>query len=316
MSTATTTGELPRPRQPADVLGPVPTAVAGRFQIDRVLHRTVLSATLAATDRQTGKPVVVKTARAASLPRGTRLRLLHEADVLRTSSGSGLVPLISAGEADGLFYLAMPLIAGRTLAQRLGEGRLSVTETLCVGIDLLTALATVHAHGVLHRDIKPSNVMVDGDADRGPVQHATLIDFGLARSATLDDSLRDEPVGTARYMSPEQAGLVHREVDERSDLYSVGVLLFECLTGQPPFSGASVGEVLRQHLAAPAPDVRTFAPAVPTAMSQLVQRLLRKDPRDRYQSAEGAQADLQTIARMLREGDRDPAIVLGVADRR
>ena len=316
MSTTTTTGELPRPRHPSDVLGPVPTVVAGRFQVDRVLHRTVLSATLGATDQETGKSVVVKTARAASLARGTRLRLLHEADVLRTLSGSGLVPLLAAGEADGLFYLAMPLIAGRTLADRLGEGRLSVTETLTVGSDLLAALATVHSRGVLHRDIKPSNVMVDGEAGRGPLQRATLIDFGLARSATLDESLRDEPVGTARYMSPEQAGLVHREVDERSDLYSCGVLLFECLTGQPPFSGASVGEVLRQHLAAPPPDVRTLAPAVPTALSQLVQRLLRKDPRDRYQSAEGVLADLQTLARLLREGDRDPAVVLGVADRR
>ena len=316
MSTTTMTDEVPRPRHPADVLGPVPTTVAGRFQVDRVLHRTVLSATLAATDNETGAQVVVKTARAASLPRGTRLRLLHEADVLRTLTGSGLVPLIAAGEADGLFYLAMPLIAGRTLAQRLAEGRLSVTETLAVSIDLVAALATVHSRGVLHRDIKPSNVMVDGEAGRGPLQHATLIDFGLARSATLDESLRDEPVGTARYMSPEQAGLVHREVDERSDLYSVGVLLFECLTGQPPFTGTSVGEVLRQHLASPAPDVRTFAPAVPTAMSQLVQRLLRKDPRDRYQSAEGVLADLQTMARMLRSGDRDPAVVLGVADRR
>jgi hypothetical protein len=316
VSTTTTTGELPRPRHPADVLGPVPTVVAGRFHVDRVLHRTVLSATLAATDQETGQSVVVKTARAASLARGTRLRLLHEADVLRTLSGSGLVPLLAAGEAEGLFYLAMPLVPGRTLAQRLADGRLSVTETLSVGIDLLAALSTVHSRGVLHRDIKPSNVMVDGEGGRGLVQHATLIDFGLARSATLDESLRDEPVGTARYMSPEQAGLVHREVDERSDLYSVGVLLFECLAGQPPFTGASVGEVLRQHLGAPAPDVRTFAPAVPTALSQLVQRLLRKDPRDRYQSAQGALADLRTMSAMLRDGDRDPAVILGASDKR
>src|SRR3954453_20376984 len=107
----------------------------------------------------------------------------------------------------------MPLVAGRTLAPQLTEGRLSVEETLHVGIDLLTALTTVHAHGVLHRDIKPSNVMVDtvGDRARGP--QATLIDFGPARRWSLDESLPDEPVGTARYMSPEQAGLVHREVD-------------------------------------------------------------------------------------------------------
>jgi two-component system sensor kinase len=313
VTTTTTTGEVPRPRHPHDVLGPVPTTVAGRFQVVRVLHRGVMSATLTATDQHTGGTVVLKTARAGSLPRGTRLRLLHEADVLRTLNGSGLVPLVAAGEADGLFYLAMPLVDGRTLAQRLTEGRLSVTETLSVGMRLLTALTTVHGHGVLHRDIKPSNVMVDG---AGPVHNATLIDFGLARSASLDESLRDEPVGTARYMSPEQAGLVHREVDERSDLYSVGVLLFECLAGQPPFTGATVGEVLRQHLAAPVPDVRTFAAPVPTALNQFVQRLLRKDPRDRYQSAAGALADLQTLSRMLRDGDRDPTLLLGAADRR
>src|SRR5207245_2108291 len=154
-----TTGELPQPRQPADALGPVPTIVAGRFRVERVLHRGAVSATVTATDSDTGESVVLKTARAASLPRGTRLRLLHEADILRTVQGAGLVPLVAAGEADGLFYLAMPLVAGRTLAQRLSEGRLSVEETLRVGIDLLTALTTVHAHGVLHRDIKPSHVM-------------------------------------------------------------------------------------------------------------------------------------------------------------
>jgi len=275
-----------------------------------------MSATLTATDTQTGRPVVLKTARALSLQRGTRLRLLHEADVLRSLEGTGLVPLVAAGEADGLFYLAMPLLPGRSLAERVAERRLSVDETLHVAIDLLSALATVHEHGVLHRDIKPSNVMVDGVAADGPIGRATLIDFGLARSASLDESVRDEPVGTARYMSPEQAGLVHREVDERSDLYSVGVLLFECLTGQPPFTGATVGEVLRQHLAAPPPDLRTFAPSVPTALGQIVQRLLRKDPRDRYQTAEGVLADLTTLARLLREGEHDPTLVLGASDRR
>ncbi|MEN3273661.1 MAG: hypothetical protein V7636_2422, partial [Actinomycetota bacterium] len=187
--TTTTTGEVPHPRQPPDVLGPVPTTVAGRFRVDRVLHRGALSATVTATDTLTGEEVVLKTARAVALPRGTRLRLLHEADVLRTLQGSGLVPLVAAGEADGLFYLAMPRVGGRTLAQRLGEGRLSVDEAIHVAIDLLTALSTVHAHGVLHRDIKPSNVMVDSAVAGEPVQRATLIDFGLSRSASLDESL-------------------------------------------------------------------------------------------------------------------------------
>jgi two-component system sensor kinase len=287
--------------------------VAGRFRVERVLQRGGASATLAALDTHEHAQVVLKTARATSLQRGTRLRLLHEAEVLRTLAGAGLVPLVAAGEADGLFYLAMPLLPGRSLAQRLVDGRLTVDETMVVGIDLLSALSIVHAHGILHRDIKPSNVIVEGD---GIVRDATLIDFGLARSAHLDESVRDEPVGTARYMSPEQAGLVHREVDERSDLYSLGVLLFECLVGRPPFAGRTVGEVLRQHLTAPPPDVRTLGVAAPTALSQIVQRLMRKDPRDRYQSADGALADLRELAELIRRGDADPAMTLGANDRR
>ena len=306
------TSDVPRPRDSPDGWLPLPALIADRFATGRVLQRRALSTTVTASDTLTGMRVVLKVARVGSLPRGTRMRLLHEADVLRSLSGDGLVPLVDAGEADGWFYLALPLVPGRTLEDRLRESRLAVDEALHVAIDLLSALAVVHARGVLHRDIKPSNVIVD----EGAVRHATLIDFGLARSTQLDESVRDEPVGTARYMSPEQAGLVHRDVDERSDLYSVGVVLFESLTGQPPFGGATVGEVLRQHMAVTAPDLRTFGVSVPTALAQVVQRLLRKDPRDRYQSAAGALADLELLAQRLRGGESDPQFVLGGQDRR
>jgi signal transduction histidine kinase/tetratricopeptide (TPR) repeat protein len=306
----TATSEFPRPRHPGDLLGPVPSRVANRFAVSRVLRRGASTATLAATDEQTGDDVVLKTARSAALARGTRLRLMHEADVLRSLDGPGLVPLVAAGEADGLFYLVMPMVAGRTLAERLAEGRLDVTETLRLAQDLLSALAAVHERGILHRDLKPSNIMVGDGAVRG----ATLIDFGLARTAQLDESVRDEPVGTARYTSPEQAGLLPREVDERSDLYSVGVVLFECMTGRPPFIGETVGEVLRQHLAAPPPDVRSYGIRVPAIAAQIVQRLLRKEPRDRYQSATGALADVRRLAERLLAGDTDPAFALGTAD--
>src|SRR3954454_3404953 len=309
---ATTVGNVPRPRSPAEGPGPAPEVVAGRFRVQRVLHRGSGTATIAARDEQTGADVVLKTARTSVLARGTRLRLLHEAELLRALSGPGLVPLLAAGEDDGLFYLAMPLIAGRTLADRLAEGRLDVTETLVLAQHLFAALAAVHAHGVLHRDIKPSNVMVSF----GRVESATLIDFGLARSESLHESLRDEPVGTARYMSPEQAGLVHRDVDERSDLYAAGIVLFECTTGRPPFTGETVGEVLRQHLSAPAPDVRSYGAQVPSAFAQVLHRLLRKDPRDRYQSAAGVLADIEQIARLLADGDADPVVPLGLADHR
>jgi signal transduction histidine kinase/tetratricopeptide (TPR) repeat protein len=308
----TTSGKLPRPRTAAERPAPVPALVANRFLVQRVLQQGLGSATLVARDQTDGALVVLKTARREMLARGTRLRLLHEADVLRSIEGPGLVPLVDAGEEDGLFYLAMPLVDGRTLADRLHAGRLSVEETLAVADDLFAALAAVHAREVLHRDIKPTNIMVSEDVVTG----AMLIDFGLARSPVLDPIVRDEPVGTVRYISPEQAGLVQREVDERSDLYSAGVVLFECLTGRPPFEGDTVGEVLRQHLSAPAPDVRSYVAGIPSSLVQLVQRLLRKDPRDRYQSATGALADVQQLRRLIAGGDADPVLPLGMNDRR
>src|SRR5262249_29765066 len=151
--------------------------------------------------------------------------------------------------------------------------------------------------------LKPANLIVD---EASPLGRATVLDFGLARSARLDASIRDQPVGTARYLSPEQAGLLDTPADERSDLYAAGVVLFECLAGRPPFAGDSVGEVLRQHLTVRPPDLRGLHVAVPRALDEVIQRLLRKDPRDRYQSAEAALADLFLIADTLDRGVSEP----------
>jgi serine/threonine protein kinase len=182
-----------------------------------------------------------------------------------------------------------------------------------VGICVLAALEEAHDNGILHRDVKPANVIVD---DGSPIRKATLIDFGLARSARLSASIRDLPVGTANYMSPEQAGLLHHDVDERSDLYSTGALLFECLIGRPPFQGGTVGEILRQHMTTDPPELRSFEPEIPHALSEIVQHLLRKDPRDRYQSAAAAAADLREVQSAMAQGERDPQVVIGVRDRR
>ena len=123
-------------------------------------------------------------------------------------------------------------------------------------------------------------------------------------------------MGTALYMSPEQAGMLDTDKDERSDLYSAGILLFECLAGHIPFQGTNVGEVLRLHLTARPPELRSLGLAVPRALDEVIQRLLRKDPRDRYQTAEAVFADLDVIASALEQGITEPALVVGLRDRR
>ena len=167
--------------------------------------------------------------------------------------------------------------------------------------------------GVLHRDVKPANVIVEEGI---PLHKATLIDFGLARSANLDASIRDQWAGTAQYLSPEGAGLLDHDVTECSDLYSVGIVLYECLLGRPPFAGKSVGEVLRQHMTVQPLELRHLGLAVPRVLDEVIQRLLRKDPRDRYQSAEAVVADLSVIAKALQHGESEPALVVGLHDRR
>lgn len=286
---------------------------AGRFLLGPVLKRGNGVDTYRARDTRSGLDVVVKSIDAQVVHAAARLRFEHETAVLRQLTGSGLAELHASGEVDNRLYLVQQHVPGQTLEALLQVGRLSVDDVLRIGIDIARALSVAHEAGIVHRDVKPANIIVEG-AD--PVTAVTLIDFGFARSAHLDESVREDLVGTVRYLAPEAAGLLSATPDERSDLYSVGILLFECLAGSPPFAGPGVSDLLRQHLSTPAPAVGDLRPDVPRVLDAILQRLLRKDPVDRYQSAAALAYDLETLRSTLATGDPDPRFTIGRVDHR
>ncbi|HYX43583.1 MAG TPA: AAA family ATPase, partial [Acidimicrobiales bacterium] len=296
-------------RQPERTL-----VVAGRFRCDRLLKRGRGVDTWLATDLEgDGRRVVVKTVAADGVAWATRARLEHEAAVLRRLADPPIQALVASGRDGTFLYLVQSFVDGITLREQLAAGPLAVAAALRVGMDVAAALQAAHEAGVVHHDVKPANVMVDGGDE---LRRAVLVDFGLAKSAGLDPSVGEEPVGTARYLAPEAAGLLEAPADERADLYSLGVVLFECLAGRPPFEGADVGEVLRQHLSEPAPALRSLGRAVPRALDDVVGRLLAKDPAERYQTASAVGADLAAIAAALERGVADPAVTAGFHEAR
>jgi PAS domain S-box-containing protein len=286
--------------------------LGGRYHCSRLLKEGHGVDTYLATDSQAdGAPVVIKLLHLDSVAPAVRIRLEHEADVLSRLGDSTFHPLLNYASDNEHLYFVQPYLPGQDLAARLADGPVSVASTLIIAGDLLRALDRAHSLGILHRDVKPANVIVRGT---DPIEAASLIDFGLARSTSLDPALRDQAVGTARYLAPEVAGLLDSPVDERSDLYSLGVLFYECLTGRPPFEGSDVGEVLRQHLSMPVASFSEAGIVAPRALEALVLRLLGKEPGQRYQTASAAQFDVAQIAAGLARGDADPPVVIGLRD--
>ncbi|MDP1849063.1 MAG: EAL domain-containing protein [Solirubrobacteraceae bacterium] len=259
----------------------------------------------------TGRRVIIKTSPAVAA--AERLRLEREVSLLRDVDSAMLAAPCEAGREGEEIYVVRPYVEGVTLADRLREGPLSLREAIDVGRGVIGGLRAAHERGVLHRDVKPANVIVTAGQ---PLRRTTLVDLGFARSGPGGLSTDRSGIPAARYVSLEQAGLLRRDIDERSDLYSAGVLLFECLAGRPPFLGDSVGEVLRGHATSPPPSLRTLGVELPTALDELVQRLLRKDPQDRYQSAAAVWDDLWAIGNALDRGETDPHVVLGLHERR
>ncbi len=287
--------------------------IGGRYRVLRILKSGDSAETLLASDLTAASKVVIKTTLASTFSSSLRMRLEHEARLLSQVKNARLAPLLDFGTTGDQIYFVAPFVPGVTLQTRLRQGPLSVMDTVALGRSLMTALNAAHAQEVLHRNVKPANVIV---TEGTSLQDATLIDFDLAHTANVAPTAPGHWAGTAQYLSPEGAGLLDQEVTACSDLYSAGIVLFECLAGQPPFQGKSVGEVLRRQMTIQPPELRGLGLPVPRVLDEVIQRLLRKDPRDRYQSAEAVLADLTVIAEALQRGESEPALVVGLHDRR
>ena len=292
---------------------PRTTVWAQRYRLVRPLKMSNGVETLLAVDGTTGTRVVLKSIDPAYVPPAAKMRFEHETHVLRALAGAGLVGLHDAGSSDGRLFLVQRYVPGRTLEQVLADGPLGLLDALRVAVEVATALEIAHSAGIVHRDVKPANVIVGRERPLGDV---TLIDFGFARSHWLHESIRDELVGTVRYLAPEAAGLTSVPTDGRSDLYALGIMLYECLSGAPPFTGPSVGHLLRQHLSTAAPPLSDSGVEVPRAVDAVLERLLRKEPAERYQSAAALVADLEQLVAAVERGDREPLLVVGRSDQR
>src|SRR5215211_7377006 len=212
-----------------------------------------------------------------------RARFLREMRVAAAIDHPNIVPIYRAGEDRGLLYLAMRYVHASDLRRVLEtEGRLDPVRTLSILDQVARALDAAHARGLVHRDVKPANILLAPPVIDGDPEHVYLVDFGLARSDSDDRSIGGAGsfLGTPRYAAPEQAAGL--PVDGRTDGYALGCVLYECLTGQPPFPGGSGEAVLLAHLEATPPRVTTLRPHLPPAIDQVVAQAMAKAPEDRF----------------------------------
>ena len=209
-------------------------------------------------------------------------------------------------------YLVRPFIEGATLAERLASGPMPAAEAMAVARGLLATLQLLHARGLVHGNIKPSNVVLPQGQPRRPV----LLDIGLARHTFLTGQFEEVTTADVLYLSPEQSGQLERGVDARTDLFAVGLVLYQALAGHPPLMDSDVPEILRRRLTTGPAPLAGRVGAVPPALDRVVARLLRVAPRDRYQTARGAEADLAALAGAIEAGRPDEEIVVGAQDLR
>lgn len=273
------------------------TVVAGKYRVDGLIGRGGMGAVYRATNLAIGKRVALKFLYPeAALDRDAVARFQREAEAASAVESAHIVEIFDSGTTDdGRPFLVMELLRGEDLRQRLRrEGRLPPRDAVRIAAQVARALRRAHAAGIVHRDLKPDNVFLC-ERDDDPM-FVKLVDFGISkiarREATADALTRRGVVlGTAFYMAPEQAQALP-DVDGRTDLFSLGAILYEALTGEPPHHGRVYESVLIDICTKDAPPLRERAPEVPEALARVVHRALERDRGRRYQSAEELHAAL------------------------
>lgn len=270
----------PDPKQPEDV---------AHFQLIRPLGGGSFGTVWLARDKKLEREVALK------LPIGSDPdldTLLHEARTAAPLHHPNIVAVYEVGSHDDQVFIASEYIDGLTLRDSLSAGRPSFQRTAEITQSIATALQHAHDHGVIHRDVKPANILVDRNGQ------PRVTDFGLAKRLSADESIsaNGQILGTARYMAPEQAVGNTRETDHRSDVYAVGVMLFEMLTGELPFRG-NVQAVLHQKIEQDAPSPRSLAPAIPRDLETICVRCMAREQSRRYQSAQEVADELGRFLR-------------------
>lgn len=254
-----------------------------------------MSRVFVATERALSRRVVIKV-----LPPEKAGEILHdrfrrEIQVVATLQHPHIVPLLVAGEADGLPYFTMPYVEGETLRQRLSRGAIPTREAFPIFRDILKALAWAHARGVVHRDVKPENVMLSGGS-------AVVTDFGVAKAleASMDPARSSGrmsigvSVGTPGYMAPEQAA-ADPATDHRADLYALGVMAYEALAGAHPFAGKQGIELLKAHAGERPAPLKARVARLPSPVANVIMQALEKDPDARPPNADAVLAVLEAV---------------------
>ena len=280
---AAMTGEDTQPGQPFD----------GRYRVLGRLGVGGMATVYLAEDSSLGRKVALKVMAERYAEDGEFVeRFRREAQAAARLNHPNIIAVYDRGEADGRPYIAMEYLQGRTLKQVIQkEGPLSPERAIAVAMQVLAGLRYAHEHGVVHRDVKPHNVLVGDDG------RIKVTDFGIAHAGDPQMTEVGSIVGTAQYLSPEQAR--GRSVGPQTDIYSLGVVVYEMLAGRVPFEGDSSVAIAMQHVSDDPPPLRSLAPLVPESLAMVVGHAMLKDPAQRYGSADEFAADLDRVRRGL-----------------
>jgi serine/threonine protein kinase len=274
----------------------------GRYEILDEIGRGAMGTVYRARDPLIERTVAIKTVPIAQLRQegaDAESRFLREAQSAGRLSHPNIVTIYDVGEVDGLAYIAMEYLSGKTLRELMNKGPMPLDLALDTATQMAEALAFAHEHGVIHRDVKPANVVVTGQNGR-----ITLTDFGIAHLANSEHTHAGQMLGSPRYMSPEQA--MGREVDGRSDIFSLGAMLYEMLTGHYAFDGDSLPTIVYRVINDTPVAASTLRPQLPAGLASLLTHMLSKNPHARPDARTLVDA-LHALAPAAQQAQEPPA---------